>query len=42
MEPYLNAALLRFDGDAGANAPTKSQVALTWGLLGVIAMKLLS
>lgn len=31
MSPYLNALLLKFDGDEnGDNAPTKGQVATTW------------
>lgn len=31
MKPYLNALLLKFDGDEdGADAPSKGQVATTW------------
>lgn len=31
MNPYLNALLLKFDGDSdGKDAPTKGQVAATW------------
>jgi hypothetical protein len=30
MQNYVNALLLRFDGQEGENAPTKAQVAVTF------------
>jgi len=39
MQPYLNALLLRFDGVDGKDAPSKSQVAVTWG--GAVALVML-
>lgn len=42
MQPYLNALLMKWEGDdtTGANAPTKAQVATTWGLTAVVVMLL--
>lgn len=40
MNPYLNALLLKWDGDAnGKDAPSKAQVAATWG--GAVALVML-
>jgi len=40
MNPYINALLFKWDGDeTGADAPTKQQVAITWG--GVVALVML-
>lgn len=41
MQPYINALTLRFDGQDGADAPTKSQVAATWCAVGILAMLIL-
>lgn len=43
METFLNALLLKWDGDAetGANAPTKPQVAMTWASVAFLISALL-
>lgn len=37
----LNALTLKFDGDNGADAPSKAQVALVWGGVGFLVSRVL-
>lgn len=41
MNSYINALLLRFDGVDGQDAPTKEQVAVTWGAAAAVVMLLI-
>lgn len=41
MQPYLNALTFKFEGQDGADAPTKQQVAATWFAAGILAMLIL-